>query len=125
VILSPKAAVYAGIKSDVYDGLCLRIIWLTLLISGGLASVCEVLGPIGQFCPSISPGYGYTAIIAAFNWALNPLGIILLQIKLGLPLALAGMLQDILFFFLLAADILIDNRSRVRQYGDKGAEEQR
>ncbi|MEH1939316.1 MAG: hypothetical protein V7L01_03735 [Nostoc sp.] len=43
MILSPKAAVYAGINSDVYDGLCLRIIWLTLLISGGLAGVCEVL----------------------------------------------------------------------------------
>ncbi|MEH2271248.1 MAG: hypothetical protein V7K68_22980 [Nostoc sp.] len=99
---SPKAAVYAGIKSDVYNGLCLRIIWLTLLISGGLAglaSVCQVLGFIGQLHPSISPGYGYTAIIAAFIGRLNPLGIILsslliallsvdgelVQIKLGLP----------------------------------------
>ncbi|MBC1237179.1 ABC transporter permease [Nostoc sp. 2RC] len=117
---SAKAAVYAGIDSD-------RIIWLTLLISGGLAGlagVCEVLGPIGQLRPSISPGYGYTAIIAAFMGRLNPLGIILsslliallyvgselVQIKLGLPLALAGMFQGILFFFVLAADILIYNR---------------
>ncbi|MBD2683134.1 MULTISPECIES: ABC transporter permease [Nostoc] len=117
---STKAAVYAGIESD-------RIIWLTLLISGGLAGlagVCEVLGPIGQLRLSISPGYGYTAIIAAFIGRLNPLGIILsslfiallyvgselVQIKLGLPLALAGMFQGILFFFVLAADILIYNR---------------
>ncbi|WP_341528094.1 ABC transporter permease [Nostoc sp. UHCC 0302] len=121
---SSKAAVYAGIKSD-------RIIWLTLLISGGLAGlagVCEVLGPIGQLRPSISPGYGYTAIIAAFLGRLNPLATIfssllmallyvggeLVQIKLGLSLALAGMFQGILFFFLLAADILIYNRVRVR-----------
>lgn len=52
---SPKAAVYAGIKSDVYDRLCLRIIWLTLLISGelaGLGGVCKVLGAIGQLNPA-------------------------------------------------------------------------
>jgi simple sugar transport system permease protein len=121
---SSKAAVYAGIKSD-------RIIWLTLLISGGLAGlagVCEVLGLIGQLRPSISPGYGYTAIIAAFIGRLNPLATIfssllmallyvggeLVQIKLGLSLALAGIFQGILFFFLLAADILIYNRVRVR-----------
>ncbi len=50
VASSPKAAVYAGIKSNLYDGLCLRIIWLTLLIRGelaGLAGVCKVLSPIG------------------------------------------------------------------------------
>ncbi|MBD2517710.1 ABC transporter permease [Nostoc sp. FACHB-973] len=121
---SAKAAVYAGIESD-------RIIWLTLLISGGLAGlagVCEVLGPIGQLRPSISPGYGYTAIIAAFIGRLNPFGIILsslliallyvgselVQIKLGLPLALAGMFQGILFFFLLATDILIYNQVRIK-----------
>jgi len=120
---SLKAAMYGGIESD-------RIIWLTLLISGGLAGlagVCEVLGPIGQIRSSISPGYGYTAIIAAFIGRLNPLGIILssllmallylgselVQIKLGLPLALAGMFQGILFFFILAADTLIDNRIRI------------
>ncbi|PMB41076.1 sugar ABC transporter permease, partial [Fischerella thermalis CCMEE 5319] len=42
--VSPNAANYAGIKGD-------RIIWLSLLISGGLAGLagaCEVLGPIGQ-----------------------------------------------------------------------------
>jgi general nucleoside transport system permease protein len=38
----------------------------------------------------------------------------LVQIQLGLSLALAGMFQGILFFFLLAADILIYNKVRVR-----------
>lgn len=41
------------------------------------AGACEVLSPIGQLRPTISPGYGYTAIIAAFIGRLNPLGIIL------------------------------------------------
>ncbi|TBR59870.1 ABC transporter permease [Westiellopsis prolifica IICB1] len=117
---SPRAANYAGIKSG-------RIIWLTLIISGGLAGLagaCEVLGPIGQLRPFISPGYGYAAILAAFIGRLHPLGIILssllmalfyvgselLQIKLGLPLALAGIFQGILFFFLLAGDLLISHR---------------
>ncbi|MBG1259827.1 ABC transporter permease [Nostoc sp. BAE] len=36
----------------------------------------QVLVLIGQLRPSISPGYGYTAIIAAFIGRLNPPGII-------------------------------------------------
>ena len=122
---SPTAAEYAGIARD-------RVIWLSFMISGGLAGlagVCEVLGPIGQLRPTISPGYGYAAIIAAFIGRLNPLGIILssllmallyvggelVQIKLGLPLALAGVFQGILFFFLLATDLLIFNQLRIKR----------
>lgn len=117
---SEQAAAYAGINNK-------RIIWLTLLLSGslaGLAGVCEVTGPIGQLRTTISPGYGYTAIIAAFIGRLNPLLIILsslllaelyvgselLQIKLGFPIALAMVFQGILLFFLLATDLLIYNR---------------
>ncbi|MHC5596598.1 MAG: hypothetical protein ACYTXC_11710 [Nostoc sp.] len=90
--------------------------------------MCQVLSPIGQLHPSISPGYGYTAVIAAFIGRLNLLGIILssiliallylggelVQIKLRLTLALAGMFQGMLFFILLAADILIYNRVQIR-----------
>lgn len=84
--------------------------------------MCEVQSP------SISAGYGYTAIIAAFICHLNPLNIILssllmgllyvggelVQIKLGLLLALARMFQGILFFFLLVAEILIYNRVQIK-----------
>ena len=121
---SLPAANYAGIERD-------RIIWLSLLISGGLAGLagaCEVFGPIGQLRPTISPGYGYAAIIAAFIGRLNLLGIILstlllallyvggelLQIKLTLPLALAGVFQGILFLFFLAADFFIFNRIQIK-----------
>ena len=117
---SEQAATYAGINSK-------RIIWLTLLLSGslaGLAGVCEVNGLIGQLRTTISPGYGYAGIIAALLGRLNPLLIILsslllaqlyvgselLQIKLGLSLALVMVFQGILFLFLLAADLLIDNK---------------
>jgi len=121
---SQQAANYAGINSQ-------RIIWSTLLLSGslaGLAGVCEVTGLIGQLRTTISPGYGYAAIIAAFIGRLNPLAIILsslllaqlyvgselLQIKLGLPFAITSIFQGILFLFLLATDLLIYNKILIR-----------
>lgn len=119
---SKAAAEYAGFSFN-------RVIWMSFLISGalaGLAGVCEVTGTIGQLRPSISPGYGYTAIIAAFIGKLNPIGIIfsslllallymggeMSQISLGLPSALSGIFQGTLFFLLLAADALTFYRLR-------------
>ena len=78
-------------------------------------------GPIGQLTPTISPGYGYTAIIVAFLGRLSPLGVILAglllalsylggeaaQIDLGLPSAVTGIFQGVLLFFLLGCDALI------------------
>ncbi|MGY0790311.1 ABC transporter permease [Azospirillum argentinense] len=126
--LTPTAAGYAGFNQK-------KIIWLTLLLSGalaGLAGLGEVAGPIGQMNPTISPGYGYTAIIVAFLGRLHPVGILLAgflmalsfiggeaaQIALGLPKAITGVFQGMLLFFLLATDVLI--RYRVR-FGAKGA----
>ena len=57
-----------------------RTVWLGMLIGGacaGLAGVGEVAGPIGQLLPSISPGYGFAAIIVAFVGRLHPVGIVL------------------------------------------------
>ena len=92
----------------------------------GLAGLFEVAGPIGQLLPSISPGYGFTAIIVAFLGRLHPVGILLagllialsylggetVQIELGLPLAVAGVFQGMLLFFLLATDVLVRYRIR-------------
>jgi ABC-type uncharacterized transport system permease subunit len=120
--LTPAAAGYAGFNEK-------RIVWLTLLLSGGLAGLAglgEVAGPIGQITQGISPGYGFTAIIVAFLGRLHPVGILLAallmalsfiggeaaQIGLGLPKAITGVFQGMLLFFLLATDVLI--RYRVR-----------
>jgi simple sugar transport system permease protein len=110
-----------------------RIIWLCLLLSGGLAGLAgtiEVSGPIGQIIPVISPGYGFTAIIVAFLGRLNPIGILLAGLlmaltyiggemastNLGLPSAAIQAFQGMLLFFLLACDILTNFRIRfVRQ----------
>ncbi len=118
--LTPQAAGYAGFNRN-------RLIWFTLLLSGGLAGMAglfEAAGPVGQLVPKISPGYGFTAIIVAFLGRLHPLGVLLAallmaltflggeaaQITLGLPLALAGVFQGMLLFFLLACDVLINYR---------------
>ncbi len=126
--LAPGAAAYAGFSRK-------RLIWLTLLIGGGLAGMAglfEVAGPVGQLVPTISPGYGFTAIIVAFLGRLHPVGILFagllvalsylggesIQMQLGLPLGITGVFQGMLLFFLLATDVLI--RYRVRFAGPAG-----
>jgi general nucleoside transport system permease protein len=121
--LAPAAANYAGISGR-------RTVWLGMLIGGacaGLAGVSEVAGPIGQLLPSVSPGYGFAAIIVAFVGRLHPLGIVLAsllmsllylggesaQINLALPSAVTGLFQGTLLFFLLAADVFIHYRLRI------------
>lgn len=121
--LAPQAAAYAGFSQD-------RMIWGTLLTAGGLAGLAglfEVAGPIGQLVPSVSPGYGFTAIIVAYLGRLSPIGIVLgafamalsyiggenAQVAIGLPKAATGLFQGLLLFVLLASDVLIENRMRL------------
>jgi len=121
--LAPAAANYAGISAQ-------RTVWIGMLIGGataGIAGVGEVAGPIGQLLPSVSPGYGFAAIIVAFVGRLHPLGIFLAsllmsllylggesaQMALALPSAVTGLFQGTLLFFLLAADVFINYRLRI------------
>jgi len=114
---APRAARYAGFSDT-------GLIWLSMLLGGGLAGVAglfEVAGPVGQLTPQISPGYGFTAIIVAFLGRLHPVGVLFAslllalsylggeaaQIDLGLPSAVTSIFQGILLFFLLGCDILI------------------
>jgi len=121
--LSPDAANYAGISWR-------RNIWLGMLAGGacaGLAGVSEAAGPIWQLLPSMSPGYGFAAIIVAFVGRLHPAGIVLAsllmsllylggesaQVNLALPSAVTGLFEGTLLFFLLAADVLVNYRPRL------------
>ncbi|MDQ2948751.1 MAG: ABC transporter permease, partial [Acidobacteriota bacterium] len=121
--LSSAAARYAGFSAR-------RTVWVGMLAGGaaaGLAGVGEVAGPLGQLLPSISPGYGFTAIIVAFVGRLNPIGIVFAglllsllylggdaaQISMGLPAAAAALFQGALLFFLLGADVLVKYRVRL------------
>jgi simple sugar transport system permease protein len=120
--LAPAAANYAGVSAP-------RTVWIAMLAGGacaGIAGVNEVAGPIGQLMPSVSPGYGFAAIIVAFVGRLHPIGIVgasllmsLLylggesaQMALALPSAVTGLFQGTLLFFLLAADVFINYRLR-------------
>lgn len=120
--MAPLAARYAGFSSR-------KALWTSLLVSGALAGVAgaaEIMGPIGQLTPSISPGYGFAAIIVAFVGRLHPIGVIfssfimallyiggeLSQSRLGMPSSITGIFQGILLFSLLACDVLIHNKLR-------------
>ncbi|GJE17135.1 ABC transporter permease [Methylobacterium marchantiae] len=113
---SPRAARFAGF-SDV------RLTLAVFAVSGGaagLAGIAEVAGKIGQLQPSISPGYGFTAIIVAFLGRLSPVGILVAalvialttiggegaQIDLKLPLDLTRAFQGLLLALVLGADAL-------------------
>ena len=121
---APRAARFAGFRED-------RLVWIALMVSGGLAGLAgtlEVTGTIGQLTTSISPGYGFTAIIVAFLGRLNPLGVVpaglllalsylggdAAQLQLGLPNAVTGIFQGILLFYLLGCDVLLLHRIRWR-----------
>ncbi|MFQ6016716.1 MAG: ABC transporter permease [Kiloniellaceae bacterium] len=119
---APAAARFAGFSQK-------RIVWLTMLTSGGLAGLAglfEVAGPVGQLVPVISPGYGFTAIIVAFLGRLHPAGVLFAgllvalsyiggenaQIEVGLPVAVTGVFQGMLLFFLLGCDVLVRYKIR-------------
>jgi simple sugar transport system permease protein len=104
-------------------------VWLTLLVSGGLAGLAGILeatGPFGRLVPEFPTGYGFTAIIVAFLGRLHPIGIVIAgvvlaitfvggevaQITMRLPEPGVGILQALMLFLLLAGDILVRYRFR-------------
>ena len=119
------AATFAGYSQK-------RVVWLGFLIAGalsGIAGLGEVAGPLGQLVPTISPGYGFAAIIAAFVGRLHSGGVVLasllialmylggesLQMNLNLPLAITGVFQGMMLFFVLACDVFIRFRVRLAE----------
>ena len=123
--LSTSAAKFAGYSRD-------RTVWMALLMGGaisGFAGVVEVTGNIGQLVPTISPSYGFTAIIVAFLARLHPLAVIpagllvalsylageAAQLSLGVPAASTQVFQGLLLFFLLGTSLFVNYRVRLGQ----------
>ncbi len=122
---APRAARFAGFSDK-------RTTWTVFAISGalaGLAGIIEVSGNLGQLQPTISPGYGFTAIIVAFLGRLNPIGCLIAgvflavtfiggenaQIALRLPLDVTRVFQGMLLFYVLACDALLAFRVTVER----------
>ncbi|WP_029073661.1 ABC transporter permease [Kaistia adipata] len=120
---APRAGAFAGFSQN-------KMVLLTFLISGalaGLAGISEVAGPIGQLRTTVSPGYGFTAIIVAFLGRLNPIGAIFAgfllalsylggegaQIALGMSDQTTRVFQGMLLFFVLACDSFIFYRLQI------------
>ncbi|MEI8144819.1 MAG: ABC transporter permease [Alphaproteobacteria bacterium] len=114
---APRAARFAGFDDR-------RTTWFVFAVSGalaGLAGILEVAGPMGQLQPTVSPGYGFTAIIVAFLGRLNPIGALIAglflaltfiggenaQIMMRIPLDVTRVFQGLLLFFVLACDTFI------------------
>lgn len=121
--LAEGAARYAGFSVN-------RAIWISLLASGaaaGLAGVGEMSGPLGQIFPTMSPGYGFAAIIVAFLGRLSAVGIAFAgllmgllflsgdaaQLEFGWPASITALFQGLLLFLVVAADVFITYRIRL------------
>jgi ABC-type uncharacterized transport system permease subunit len=114
-----RAARYAGMSLR-------RNIVLVMMISGGmagLAGMSEISGNLHLIKRMFSPDYGYTAIIVAWLAKLNPWGVILVSLLLGVlyrgsdaipgaPKALGMMLQAVIFFVLIGGEVLVRYRIR-------------
>ncbi len=120
---APRAGAFAGFSPN-------RMVIFAFLVSGGLAGlagICELAGPVEELQPSISPGYGFTAIIVAFLGRLNPIGVIVAGLALavsylggeeahtafGISDKAARVFQGLLLFYILACDTLILYRVQI------------
>ncbi len=120
---APKAARYAGYDAN-------RVVWSTMMISGGmagLAGILEASSQSGQLNLGFPSGYGFTAIIVSFLGRLNPIGAVIAGIVLAItyvggqvaqtvvhvPSSTAGIFQAMLLFLILASDVLVRRRIRV------------
>ncbi|MDA8441028.1 MAG: ABC transporter permease [Peptococcaceae bacterium] len=116
---SRKASDYAGMSY-------IKNVLLVMFVSGaisGLAGMAEVSGVLNRLQQTISPGYGYTAIIIALLARLNPLGILLVSFLMGgllvggyslqtsnFPSSMVSMFQGSILFFVLAGEIFNNYR---------------
>lgn len=127
-----EAARFSGINVE-------RTLLMVALISGGIAGLAgasEVAGIHFHLIDSISPGYGYTGIIIATLGALNPIGVSLAALfiglidtgaqtvsrALGVPIYLGDVLQATLLLVSLGMLMLQSYRITVRRPAGTPAE---
>jgi ABC-type uncharacterized transport system permease subunit len=121
--LGQAAARFAGVNIG-------RTILISALVSGGiagLAGVSEVAGIHFHLIEAISPGYGYTGIIVALLGGLNPWGVSLAALfiglietgaqsvsrALGVPIYLGNVVEAVLLLVTLSILVLQNFRIKV------------
>lgn len=116
---SRKAADYAGMS---YVKNVLMVMFFSGALSG-IAGMAEVSGVLHRLQQTISPGYGYTAILIALLARLNPLSILLVSFLMGgllvggfslqtsgFPSSMVSMFQGSILFFVLAGEVFNNYR---------------
>ncbi len=116
---SRKAADYAGMS---YVKNVLKVMFISGAISG-IAGMAEVSGVLHRLQQTISPGYGYTAILIALLARLNPFSILLVSFLMGgllvggfslqtsgFPSSMVSMFQGSILFFVLAGEVFNNYR---------------
>lgn len=114
---NPEAARYAGIRLR-------RLTMYIMALSGGLAGLAgmsEVAGVSHRLLNSVSPGYGFTAIIVAWLARLDPLGALWVAFLFGGMLVgadeissagIAQLMQGIILFVMVSGGLLLRYRIR-------------
>ncbi len=125
---NPIAAKYAGMSLT-------RNILLVMIVGGGLAGLAgygQVAGIAHRLQKGIAVGDGFTAITIAWLAKLHPVGVLIvatlmaalfvggdqITITMGLPAAMAGVLQGLILFFVLGGDIFTRYRLRIRRMAE-------
>ncbi|NVK36257.1 MAG: ABC transporter permease [Rhodobacteraceae bacterium] len=131
---SPRAGGFSGFSQK---GLTL----FSFAIAGGLAGLAgtmEVSSSLNQLLPSISPGYGFTAIIVAFLGRLNPIGILIaglvlslsyiggesVQASMGISSKIASVIQGLLLCYVLVCDTFVLYQIRIVSTLRSGAQKE-
>ena len=120
---NPTAARYAGVN------IIQNIVFVMFLSGGiaGLAGMAEITGISYRLQHGLAVGNGFTGIIVAWLAKLNPWAIIFvsillaglfvggdqIQITMGLPAAVAQVLQGAILLFVLSGDIFTRYRLRI------------
>ncbi len=117
---NPEAARYAGIRMH-------RLTVYIMVLSGGLAGLAgmsEVAGVSHRLLNTVSPGYGFTAIIVAWLARLDPVSILWVAFLFGGMLVgadeissagIAQLLQGIVLFVMVSGGLLLRYRIRWRR----------
>ncbi len=114
---NPLAARYGGMNVE-------RIVIIAMMISGGFAGIAgmgEITGVHHRLLESVSPGYGYTAIVIALLSYLHPLVVIVVSVLFaglivgadsmqraaGLPSALTYVVQGLIVLSVLGSGFFV------------------